>query len=436
MKIENINAREILDSRGFPTVECCVTLENGTQGCASVPSGASTGSHEAVELRDKDKHRYEGQGVLKAVRHIQHIIGPELKGCEVGQQQEIDERMINLDGSNNKSQLGANAILATSLAVAHTAARAYGLPLYRYLGGINAFRIPIPMLNLINGGRHSDAPIAFQEFMIRPIGAYCIKEALRYANAVFMQLKKILHRRNLSTAVGDEGGFAPMLDGVEDALSCLTEAIKNAGFKPGKDITLALDCAATEFYHRGTYDYTHFEGSNGKKLSSSEQVAYLKQLVDTYPIDSIEDGMSEDDWKGWKLLTETLGKRIQLVGDDLFVTQKERLKKGIRERCANAILIKPNQVGTLSETLQTIHIAQEHGYRVILSHRSGETIDTTIADIAVATNAGQIKAGSVTRSERSAKYNRLFAIQDSLGKQRIYGYKDNNSMEDDSWFNL
>lgn len=421
MKIESIQAREILDSRGMPTVACKVILENGLVGCASVPSGASTGSHEALELRDGDGHRYFGKGVLKAVEHVNKDIFPALHGMDVFNQRRLDMKMLELDGTKNKERLGANAILSVSLAAAHAAAACVGLPLYRYLGGVDAHSLPVPMLNVINGGAHSDAPIAFQEFMIRPIGAHCFHEALRMSVETFYSLKKLLHQRDLSTAVGDEGGFAPVLSGVEEALGLLVEAIRQAGYEPGRDITLALDCAATEFRKGDVYDYSVFEGPNGAKRSSSDQVSYLVDLVERYPIDSIEDGMAEDDWDGWKLLTEALGKRVQLVGDDLFVTNVEYLAQGIEKGCGNAILIKVNQIGTLTETFQAIRMAQRNGYRAIISHRSGETEDTTIADIAVATNAGQIKTGSVSRTERIAKYNRLLAIEEELGKQSTFG---------------
>lgn len=421
MKIKSIKAREILDSRGMPTVACRVILDNGQEGCASVPSGASTGSHEALELRDGDGHRYFGKGVLKAVEHVNKDIAPALQGMDVFNQRRLDMKMLELDGTKNKERLGSNAILSVSLAAAHAAAACAGLPLYRYLGGVDAHSLPVPMLNVINGGAHSDAPIAFQEFMIRPVGAHCFHEALRMSVETFYSLKKLLHRRNFSTAVGDEGGFAPTLSGVEEALELLVEAIRQAGYEPGKDITLALDCAASEFRKGDIYDYSVFEGSNGAKRSSSDQVAYLTDLVGRYPIDSIEDGMAEDDWEGWKHLTEALGNRVQLVGDDLFVTNVEYLSQGIEKGCGNAILVKVNQIGTLTETFQAIRMAQRNGYRAIISHRSGETEDTTIADIAVATNAGQIKTGSVSRTERIAKYNRLLAIEEELGKQSTYG---------------
>ncbi len=421
MKIESIKAREILDSRGMPTVACKVILENGQEGCASVPSGASTGSHEALELRDGDGHRYFGKGVLKAVEHVNKVIAPALQGMDVFNQRRLDMKMLELDGTKNKERLGANAILSVSLAAAHAAAACAGLPLYKYLGGTDAHSLPVPMLNVINGGAHSDAPVAFQEFMIRPVGAHCFHEALRMSVETFYSLKKLLHRRDLSTAVGDEGGFAPVLSGVEEALELLVEAIRQAGYEPGRDITLALDCAATEFRKEGVYDYSVFEGPNGARRSSAEQVAYLTDLVDRYPIDSIEDGMAEDDWDGWRQLTDALGRRIQLVGDDLFVTNVEYLAQGIEKGCGNALLVKVNQIGTLTETFQAIRMAQRNGYRAIISHRSGETEDTTIADIAVATNAGQIKAGSVSRTERIAKYNRLLAIEEELGKQSTFG---------------
>ena len=433
MKIANITAREILDSRGFPTIECKVSLDDGTEACASVPSGASTGSHEAIELRDGDKRRYGGRGVIKAIDNIHRIIAPELKGMCPTEQRFIDKRMIDLDDTHDKNRIGANAILATSLAVARAAASSLGIPFYRYLGGSNAHIIPVPMLNIINGGRHSNAPIAFQEFMIRPINACCIHEAVRMSSDIFYTLKGILNKRDLNTGVGDEGGFAPSFNGIEDALNCLLEAIVRTGFKPGEEVTIAIDCAASEFYRNMSYDYTIFEGNSGKKLSSIEQANYLKSLVERFPIDSIEDGMAEDDWEGWHHLTKLLGNKIQLVGDDLFVTNEKRLMRGIEEGCANAILIKPNQIGTLTETMDTITIAQKHGYKAIISHRSGETEDTSIADIAVAVNAGQIKCGSVTRTERTAKYNRLFAIEEKLGRQASFG--ENKCREHDlTWF--
>lgn len=414
MKIKNIYAREILDSRGTPTVSAEVILECGCRGEAAVPSGASTGMHEALELRDGDPDRYFGKGVLKAVSNVNNIIAPALIGLNVFNQEVLDGIMLDLDGTKNKSNLGANAILAVSLAIAKAAASCAKLPLYRYLGGEKADLMPVPMMNIINGGSHSDAPIAFQEFMIRPVGGDTFADRLRIGAEVFHCLKQILKAKGLSTAVGDEGGFAPVLGGVEDALKMIMLAIEKAGYQPGKDVMLALDSASSEFYHDGVYDYRIFEGEGGKILNREEQVRYLEKLVDVFPIDSIEDGMSEDDWEGWKMLTETLGNRVQLVGDDLFVTNVEYLSKGIAEKCANAVLIKPNQIGTLSETLETIALAQNNGYEAIISHRSGETEDTTIADLAVATNAGQIKTGSLSRSERIAKYNRLLKIEQEL----------------------
>ena len=421
MKISNIVAREILDSRGTPTVAAEVTLENGVRAEAFVPSGASTGSHEAWELRDNDPTRYFGKGVLNAVENVNGIIGPQLVGACVLNQEHIDHVMCELDGTPNKSKLGANAILPVSLAVAKAAALSLNLPLYRYLGGPNSNVLPVPMMNIINGGSHSDSPIAFQEFMIRPVGALTFSEGLRMGTEVFHSLKKVLKDRKLNTGVGDEGGFAPVLFSVESTLDIIMQAIDLAGYLPGKDITLALDCASTEFYKEGRYDYRIFEGERGKLLSSDAQIDYLKRLVDRYPIDSIEDGMAEDDWEGWELLTAKLGKRCQLVGDDLFVTNVEYLSKGISKGVANAILVKLNQIGTLTETLQAIEMAQRNGYNAIISHRSGETEDTFIADLAVAVNSGQIKTGSLSRSERTAKYNRLLKIESELQGQSSYG---------------
>ena len=424
MKIEKIIGREILDSRGNPTVEVDVVLESGIMGRASVPSGASTGEHEALELRDGDKKRYGGKGVLKAVENVNNIIAPHLIGMSSLDQMGIDHAMLALDGTKTKSNLGANAILGVSLAVAKAAASYLDIPLYRYIGGTNTYVLPVPMMNIINGGSHSDAPIAFQEFMIRPVGANSFKEGLRMGAEVFHALKKVLKDRGLSTAVGDEGGFAPNLEGTEDALNSIIAAIKAAGYEPGKDVTIAMDCAASEFYDKkGTYDYTKFEGPNGAKRTATEQVLYLTELVNKYPIDSIEDGMDENDWEGWKQLTKALGDRVQLVGDDLFVTNVEFLKKGIEEGCANSILIKVNQIGTLSETLDAIEMAHRNGYTSVTSHRSGETEDATIADIAVATNSGQIKTGSLSRSDRMAKYNQLLRIEEELGNLAVYGYK-------------
>ena len=421
MKIRNIVAREVLDSRGTPTVAAEVTLENGVKAEAFVPSGASTGTHEAWELRDNDPSRYFGKGVLNAVENVNEIIGPQLVGTCVFEQTHIDHAMCDLDGTPNKSKLGANAILAVSLAVAKVAAQSLRIPLYRYLGYPNSNVLPIPMMNIINGGSHSDAPIAFQEFMIRPIGALTFAEGLRMGAEVFYSLRKVLKDRKLNTGVGDEGGFAPVLYSVESTLDIIMQAIDLAGYLPGKDITLALDCASTEFYKEGRYDYRIFEGDRGKLLSSDAQVDYLKRLVDRYPIDSIEDGMAEDDWAGWELLTAELGKKCQLVGDDLFVTNVDYLAKGIRRGVANAILVKLNQIGTLTETLEAIALAQRNGYDAIISHRSGETEDTFIADLAVAVNAGQIKTGSLSRSERIAKYNRLLKIEQELRGRSVYG---------------
>ncbi|WP_300699043.1 phosphopyruvate hydratase [uncultured Bacteroides sp.] len=429
MRIEKIIGREILDSRGNPTIEVDVTLESGVMGRASVPSGASTGEHEALELRDGDPKRYDSKGVLKAVSNINEIIAPELIGMSALEQMEIDHTMLALDGTKTKSKLGANAILGVSLAVAKAAAAYLGIPLYRYIGGTNTYVIPVPMMNIINGGAHSDAPIAFQEFMIRPVGAHSFREGLRMGAEVFHALKKVLKGRGLSTAVGDEGGFAPDLEGTEDALDSIIAAIKVAGYEPGKDVRIAMDCASSEFYRDGIYDYTKFEGEKGRKRTADEQIDYLEELINKYPIDSIEDGMSENDWEGWKKLTQRIGHRCQLVGDDLFVTNVDFLAMGIGKGCANSILIKVNQIGTLTETLNAIEMAHRHGYTTVTSHRSGETEDTTIADIAVATNSGQIKTGSLSRSDRIAKYNQLLRIEEELGKNTIYGYhyiKENN----------
>lgn len=423
MRIVSILGREILDSRGNPTVEVDVYTESGAFGRAAVPSGASTGENEALELRDGDKGRYLGKGVLKAVANINDVIAPALLGANVLEQTAIDAKMLELDGTKTKSNLGANALLGVSLAVAKAAANYLGLPLYRYIGGTNTYVLPVPMMNIINGGSHSDAPIAFQEFMIRPVGAKSFREGLRMGAEVFHALKKVLHDKGLSTAVGDEGGFAPNLTGgTEEALDSILTATKNAGYEPGKDVTIALDCAASEFYVDGVYDYSKFEGENGKKRSRAEQVAYLEELISKYPIDSIEDGMHENDWEGWKLLTEKIGDRCQLVGDDLFVTNVDFLARGIKEGCANSILIKVNQIGTLTETLNAIEMAHRNGYTNVISHRSGETEDASIADIAVATNAGQIKTGSLSRSDRTAKYNQLLRIEEELGDRAVYGY--------------
>lgn len=423
MEIVKIVGREILDSRGNPTIEVDIHLACGVIGRAAVPSGASTGENEALELRDGDKSRYLGKGVLKAVENINNIIAPELIGMSVLDQRLIDRKMLELDGTKTKSKLGANAMLGVSLAAAKAGAEYLGIPLYRYIGGTNTFVLPVPMMNIINGGSHSDAPIAFQEFMIRPVGAASFREGLRMGAEVFHALKKVLHDRGLSTAVGDEGGFAPALKGTEDALDSILEAIRKAGYEPKKDVTIALDCASSEFYNDGVYDYSKFEGANGAKRSREEQVAYLKELVSKYPIDSIEDGMDEGDWEGWKMLTDAIGGQCQLVGDDLFVTNVEFLKKGIEQGCGNSILIKVNQIGTLSETLDAIEMAHRHGYTSVTSHRSGETEDATIADIAVATNSGQIKTGSLSRSDRMAKYNQLLRIEEELGSLAQYGYK-------------
>ena len=420
MKIKSIIGREILDSRGNPTVEVEVKLESGIIGRASVPSGASTGEHEALELRDKDASRYGGKGVLKAVENVNKIIAPALAGWSVLEQRAIDKKMLELDGTKTKSNLGANAILGVSLAVAKAAANYLNVPLYRYIGGVNTYVLPVPMMNIINGGSHSDAPIAFQEFMIRPVGAASFREGLRMGAEVFHALKKVLHDRGLSTAVGDEGGFAPALNGTEDALESILAAIQKAGYVPGKDVMIGMDCASSEFYKDGIYDYTIFEGEKGKKRTSEEQIAYLEELIGKYPIDSIEDGMSENDWEGWKQLTARIGDRCQLVGDDLFVTNVEFLSKGIATGCANSILIKVNQIGSLSETLDAIEMAHRHGYTTVTSHRSGETEDATIADIAVATNSGQIKTGSMSRSDRMAKYNQLLRIEEHLGPNAVY----------------
>lgn len=432
MKIEEVHAREILDSRGNPTVEVEVTLDNGVTGRASVPSGASTGENEALELRDGDKNRFGGKGVLKAVDNVNNIIAPALKGWNVLEQRKIDYKMLALDGTPTKSKLGANAILGVSLAVAHTAAKALGLPLYRYIGGANTYVMPVPMMNIINGGAHSDAPIAFQEFMIRPVGASSEHEAIRMGAEAFHALQKNLKQRGLSTAVGDEGGFAPKLDGIEDALQSIVDAVKAAGYEPGRDVRIAMDCAASEFSVKkdGKYYYNYRELSNGmpkdpngKVLSDDEQIAYLEQLISKYPIDSIEDGLDENDWDGWVKLTKALGSRCQLVGDDLFVTNTKFLEKGIKLGAGNAILIKVNQIGSLTETLEAIEMAHRHGYNTVTSHRSGETEDTTIADIAVATNSGQIKTGSMSRTDRMAKYNQLLRIEEALGDSARYGYQ-------------
>ncbi len=421
MRIEKILAREIIDSRGNPTVEVDVRLESGAMGRAAVPSGASTGENEALELRDGDTSRFAGKGTLQAVKNVNEVIAPALKGIDAAEQRYIDHRMIELDGTPTKSSLGANAILGTSLAVAKAAAMALEIPLYRYIGGVNAHIMPIPMMNIINGGAHSDSPIAFQEFMIRPIGASSFSHALRMGVEVFHALKSLIRGKGLSTAVGDEGGFAPLLDSAEQALDLIVKAIEAAGYEPGMDVTIALDCAASEYYKEGTYDYSLFEGKRGKQLSSDEQVAYLESLQTKYPIDSIEDGMAENDWDGWRKLTDAIGSSCQLVGDDLFVTNTAYLERGIREHCANAILVKPNQIGTLSETLDAVQMAMRAGYAAVMSHRSGETEDSTIADLSVATSCGEIKTGSLSRSDRMAKYNQLLRIEEQLAHEAKYG---------------
>jgi len=425
--ISNVHAREILDSRGNPTVEVEVTLDCGVVGRAAVPSGASTGEHEALELRDGDKGRYLGKGVLKAVANVNDVIAPELIGYSVLDQVGVDTKMLEMDGTKTKSKLGANAILGVSLATAKAAAAYLEMPLYRYIGGVNACTLPVPMMNIINGGSHSDATIAFQEFMIRPIGAPSFREGLRMGAEVFHALAKVLKGKGLSTAVGDEGGFAPMLSGTEEAIDCILTAIKNAGYKPGRaedggDVSIAMDCASSEFYKDGVYDYGKFE-PNGIKRTSEEQAAYLASLVEKYPIDSIEDGMDENDWNGWVVLNNLIGEKCQLVGDDLFVTNVDYLKKGIELGAANSILIKVNQIGSLTETLNAIEMAHRAGFTSVTSHRSGETEDATIADIAVATNSGQIKTGSLSRTDRMAKYNQLLRIEEELGESAVYGYK-------------
>lgn len=422
--IIDVHARQILDSRGNPTIEVDVITENGILGRAAVPSGASTGIHEAVELRDNDKSVYMGKGVLKAVANVNDKIAAELKGIDVFEQNAIDSLLIKLDGTENKGNLGANAILGVSLAVAKAAAQESRQPLYRYIGGVNANTLPIPMMNIVNGGSHSDAPIAFQEFMIMPVGASSFSEALRWGTEVFHNLKKILHDRGLSTAVGDEGGFAPTFEGTEDAVETILKAIEKAGYTPGKQICLAFDCAASEFYKDGKYDYTKFEGDKGAIRTSAEQADYLASLTEKYPIISIEDGMGEDDWDGWKLLTEKIGSRVQLVGDDLFVTNVKRLQTGIDNDTANSILVKVNQIGSLTETINAVSLAQTNGYTSVMSHRSGETEDVTIADLAVALNCGQIKTGSASRSDRIAKYNQLLRIEEELGAAARFIGKD------------
>ncbi|MGM0376795.1 MAG: phosphopyruvate hydratase [Bacteroidota bacterium] len=427
-QIANVHAREILDSRGNPTVEVEVLLDCGIVGSASVPSGASTGENEALELRDGDKSRYLGKGVLKAVENVNHVIAPALVGMDALDQVGIDNKMLEMDGTKTKSKLGANAILGVSLATAKAAAQYLEIPLYRYIGGTNSVTLPVPMMNIINGGSHSDAPIAFQEFMVRPVGAASYREGLRMGAEIFHSLKKVLKDRGLSTAVGDEGGFAPELEGTEDALNSIVKAIENAGYKPGRvenggQVSIALDCAASEFFDNGVYDYTKFEGPNGAKRNAQEQADYLAELIDKYPIDSIEDGCDEEDWDGWVKLNQRIGDKCQLVGDDLFVTNVEYLQKGIELGAANSILIKVNQIGTLTETLNAIEMAHRAGFTSVTSHRSGETEDATIADIAVATNSGQIKTGSMSRSDRMAKYNQLLRIEEELGAAAVYGYK-------------
>ncbi|NOY48662.1 MAG: phosphopyruvate hydratase [Chlorobi bacterium] len=417
--IINIHARQIFDSRGNPTVEVDVETENGIFGRAAVPSGASTGEHEAVELRDGG-NEYMGKGVLKAVENVNTIIVNELLGISVFEQNYIDQLMCELDGTYNKAKLGANAILGVSLAVAKAAANELGMPLYRYIGGVSANTLPVPMMNIINGGSHSDAPIAFQEFMIMPVKAKSFSHALQMGTEIFHNLKKVLHDRGLSTTVGDEGGFAPALNGTEDALETIAEAVKKAGYKHGEEVMIALDPASSEFYVNGKYDYTKFEGDKGAVRSSEEQVAYLKELTQKYPIISIEDGMAEDDWEGWKLLNAAIGDKVQIVGDDLFVTNVKRLERGISESSANSILIKLNQIGTLTETISAINMAHNAGYTCVISHRSGETEDTTIADLAVALNTGQIKTGSLSRSDRMAKYNQLLRIEEELGSTAYF----------------
>jgi len=418
--IIKVHARQILDSRGNPTIEVDVVTENGVLGRAAVPSGASTGEHEAVELRDGGK-TYMGKGVLKAVKNVNETIAPELMGVSVFEQNHIDQLMIDLDGTANKSNLGANAILGVSLAVAKAAANELGLPLYRYVGGVSANTLPVPMMNIINGGSHSDAPIAFQEFMIMPVKATSFTHAMQMGTEIFHNLKKVLHDRHLSTAVGDEGGFAPNLaGGTEDALDTIKKAVENAGYKFGDEVMIALDCAASEFYVDGKYDYTKFEGATGKIRTSREQAEYLASLATHYPIISIEDGMYEDDWEGWNYLTELIGDKVQLVGDDLFVTNVARLATGIEKGIANSILVKVNQIGTLTETIAAVNMAHNAGYTSVMSHRSGETEDNTIADLAVALNCGQIKTGSASRSDRMAKYNQLLRIEEELGNTAYF----------------
>lgn len=418
-KIKSITARQIFDSRGNPTVEVDVITENGSFGRAAVPSGASTGEHEAVELRDGGND-YMGKGVSMAVNNVNNVIEDALVGESVLNQEKIDKALIELDGTENKSILGANAILGVSLAVAHAASNYNNIPLYKYLGGDSANILPVPMMNIINGGSHSDAPIAFQEFMIMPVEAESFTQAMKMGSEIFHHLKKILHSRNLSTAVGDEGGFAPTLDSTEDALDTIIKAIESAGYKPRAEVMIALDCASSEFYENGIYDYTTFEGKSGNKFSSKEQAEYLSNLVEKYPIISIEDGMDENDWEGWNYLCKICGDKVQLVGDDLFVTNEKILQRGIDEKAANSILIKVNQIGTLTETINAVKLAQSNGFTTVMSHRSGETEDTTISDLAVALGTGQIKTGSMSRSDRMAKYNQLLRIEEELAGKATY----------------
>ena len=418
-KIKSITARQIFDSRGNPTVEVDVITENGSFGRAAVPSGASTGEHEAVELRDGGND-YMGKGVSMAVNNVNNVIEDALVGESVLNQEKIDKALIELDGTENKSILGANAILGVSLAVAHAASNYNNVPLYKYLGGDSANILPVPMMNIINGGSHSDAPIAFQEFMIMPVEAESFTHAMKMGSEIFHHLKKILHSRNLSTAVGDEGGFAPALDSTEDALDTIIKAIESAGYRPRTEVMIALDCASSEFYENGIYDYTTFEGKSGNKFSSKEQAEYLSNLVEKYPIISIEDGMDENDWEGWNYLCKICGDKVQLVGDDLFVTNEKILQRGIDEKAANSILIKVNQIGTLTETINAVKLAQSNGFTTVMSHRSGETEDTTISDLAVALGTGQIKTGSMSRSDRMAKYNQLLRIEEELGGKATY----------------
>lgn len=417
--IVNVHARQIIDSRGNPTIEVDVITENGVLGRAAVPSGASTGEHEAVELRDGGKD-YMGKAVLKAVENVRTTLAKAVEGLSVFEQNHIDRTMIALDGTPNKSNIGANAILGVSLAAAKAAANELAMPLYRYVGGVSAHTLPVPMMNIINGGSHSDAPIAFQEFMIMPVKARNFTHALQMGTEIFHHLKKTLHQRGLSTAVGDEGGFAPTLNGTEDALETILQSVEKAGYKPGDEVMIALDCAASEFYTNGSYDYTKFEGAKGKIRTSRQQADYLAELAAAYPIISIEDGMDQNDWEGWHYLTQLIGKKVQLVGDDLFVTNVERLSKGIQSGVANSILVKVNQIGTLTETIAAVNKAHHAGYTAVMSHRSGETEDTTIADLAVALNTGQIKTGSASRTDRMAKYNQLLRIEEELGDVAYY----------------